>query len=114
MRLRASRRLPCRFPTRVEGPQGEIEVVVVDVTDLGAKIDGLVGLPPGASCRLRILNDAVPAVVRWCAGGSAGVTFERPLTPRQLDVVRHRRTVRADAERGGHTARHTHGFTELR
>ena len=111
MRLRVNRRLPCRFPTKVEGPQGEIEVVIADVTEAGAKADGLTGLPPGTTCRLRILSEAVPAVVRWSAGGSAGLIFDRPLTPRQLDVVRHRRTPRAEAGRG---ARRTHGFTELR
>ena len=111
MRLRSIRRLPCRFPARVEGPQGEIEVVIVDVTEAGAKADGLTGLPPGTPCRLRILNEAVPGVVRWAAAGSAGLIFDRPLTPRQLDVVRHRRTSRREHVRG---ARRTHGFTELR
>ena len=111
MRLRVSRRLPARFPTKVEGPAGEIDVVVVDVTDLGAKADGLGCLPPGTSCRLRILSDSIPATVRWSAGGAAGLSFERKLTPRQLDVVRHRRTPRREDDR---TARRSHGFTELR
>ncbi len=111
MRLRSDRRLPCRFPATIEGPQGAIDVVIVDVTKAGAKADGLGGLPPGTACRLRILGETVPAVVRWSAGGSAGLIFERPLTPRQLDVVRHRRTPRPDAAR---PARRAHGFTELR
>ena len=52
----------------------------MDVTDSGAKADGLTGLPPGTACRLMILNEAVPSVVRWSAGGSAGLIFERALT----------------------------------
>ena len=112
MRLRASRRLPVRFPTRVEGPEGAIEVVVVDVTDLGAKIDGLGCLTPGTSCALRILSDSVPATVRWSAGGAAGLLFGRALTARQLDVVRHSRTVRRGAQQPA--GRRQHGFTELR
>ena len=111
MRLRASRRLPARFPTCVESPEGEIDVVIVDVTDLGAKADGLGGLAPGTACHLRILSDSVPATVRWSAGGAAGLIFGRKLTPQQLDVVRHRRTPRAGFER---PARRQHGFTEMR
>lgn len=110
MKLRATRRLPSRFPTHVEGPQGEVEVVIVDVTELGAKADGLGCLPPGTACRLRILNESVPAIVRWSAGNAAGIAFEQKLTPRQLDVVRHRRTPRPDP---GRQPRRSHGFTEL-
>ena len=111
MQLRANRRLPARFPTRAETPQGEVEIVIVDVTELGAKVDGLGGVAPGTPCRLRILNEAVAAVVRWTAGDAAGLLFEQKLTPRQLDVVRHRRTPRPDM---GRAPRRSHGFTELR
>lgn len=111
MQLRSTRRLPTRFPTRVESPQGEIEVVIVDVTELGAKADGLGVLPAGTECGLRILSETVAATVRWSAGGAAGLAFAQKLTPRQLDVVRHRRTPRPDE---GRQPRRSHGFTELR
>lgn len=111
MQLRSTRRLPTRFPTRVASPLGEIEVVIVDITEMGAKADGLGALPAGTECGLRILNETVPATVRWSAGGAAGLAFAERLTPRQLDVVRHRRTPRPEV---GRQARRTHGFTELR
>lgn len=111
MQLRSTRRLPTRFPTRVESPLGEIEVVIVDVTELGAKADGLGMLPAGTKCRLHILSETVTATVRWTAGGATGLAFAQELTPRQLDVVRHRRTPRFDAAR---QLRRSHGFTELR
>ena len=111
MQLRASRRLPTRFPTQVDTALGSVEVVIVDVTDLGAKADGLGGVPPGTECRLHILSETVAGVVRWAAGGAAGIGFKEKLTPRQLDVVRHRRTARADP---GRQPRRSHGFTELR
>ena len=112
MRLRATRRIPTRFATRVEGAFGGVDVVVTDVTEMGAKADGLGRVPPGTACGLRILNDVVRGVVRWNAGDAAGILFDSKLTPRQLDVVRHRTTARQDAERP--QTRRSHGFTELR
>lgn len=111
MQLRSSRRIPTRFPTRVDTPGGPVEVVIVDVTDLGAKADGLGHAAPGTECRLHILSEAIPCVVRWAAGGAAGIAFRQKLTARQLDVIRHRRTPRADTSR---QPRRSHGFTELR
>lgn len=113
MKLRSTRRIPTRFQCRADTPDGTVEVVVVDVTELGAKVDGLGHLSPGTPCRLHILSDVVPGIVRWAAGGSVGVGFAEKLTPRQLDVVRHRRTPRVEPgrQRRGRT---THGFTELR
>lgn len=111
MQLRSTRRIPTRFNTRVDTPEGTVEVVIVDVTELGAKADGLGHVPPGTACRLHILGDVLPGVVRWAAGDSAGLGFAAKLTPRQLDVVRHRRTARAEA---GRRSRRAHGFTELR
>ena len=111
MRLRANRRLPTRFATRVESALGDVEVVITDVTELGARAEGLGRLPPGTACRLGILSESVPAVVRWSAGDAAGIAFERKLTARQLDVVRHRSTVRPEQ---GRQVRRSHGFTELR
>lgn len=111
MRLRAQRRLPTRFPTAVHADGERLDVVVIDITESGAKIDGLGGLTPSASCELNVLSDTIPCTVRWTAGSSAGVTFGRKLTPHQLDVIRHRRTPRKDQ---GPKPRAGHGFRELR
>ena len=111
MQLRSNRRIPTRFPTRLDTPEGAAEIVIVDVTDLGAKADGLTGVAPGTECRLHILSDVVPGVIRWSAGGAVGIGFAQKLTPRQLDVVRHRRTPRPET---GRQPRRSHGFTELR
>ena len=111
MQLRSTRRIPTRFKTRVDTPGGPVEVVIVDVTELGAKADGLGHLPPGTECRLHVLSEEVRGVVRWAAGEAAAIGFATKLTPRQLDVMRHRRTARPEH---GRPRRRAHGFTELR
>ena len=111
MQLRSTRRIPTRFRTRVTTADETVEVTVVDVTELGAKADGLGRVPPGTPCQMHILGDSIEGIVRWAAGGSAGIGFAEKLTPRQLDVVRHRRTPRPET---GRQRRGVHGFTELR
>jgi hypothetical protein len=113
MKLRTTRRIPTRFRTRLDTEDRSSHVVVVDVTELGAKADGLADVAPGTECRLHVMNEAVPGIVRWAAAGSVGIAFAQPLTPRQIDVVRHRRTPREEGERP-RRGRTTHGFTEMR
>jgi hypothetical protein len=109
MNRRTARRIATRFRTRLDTADGSSHVVVVDVIEFGARADGLAGVAPGTGCLLHVMDEAVPAVVRWAAAGSVGMAFVTPLCPRQIDVVRHRRPF---ARR--RVGRATHDLTQTR
>ena len=66
----------CRTATGRSG-----DVVIVDLTAEGCRIfTRALGLSVGLQVRIRPANfEVIPGVVRWVAGGYAGIEFERPL-----------------------------------
>ena len=109
MRFRP-RRMPARYETTAELQVRLARVTVRDVSADGARIEGAGPLEVATRCALRVVGDVLMARVRWVAAGSAGIQFDKPLSPRQLDTLRA-------ASRPGRTpvaARRHFTFTELR
>ena len=104
------RRYVCEHPVKVTATGTTIGAVICNVTSGGAKLSGVDGLEEGDTCTLALDRVPVPAVVRWVARDSAGLTFEQSLTQRQLERVSRVLSGRAGAHRG---ARRVWGYTEM-
>ena len=109
MRFRP-RRIPARYETTAELPGRLSRVTVRDVSAEGARIDGAGRLAVGSRCALRVVSDVLTAQVRWVADDRAGIRFDRPLAPRQLDTLRAATT----PGRSRSAPRRHFSFTELR
>lgn len=112
MRYREPRR-PCDFPVQIEwpGPDGpEVsQVMLRDLTAAGGRIKGLAPLGRGTPVSILLRDSGLGATVRWSSGDATGIRFDRPLTPRQMTLLR-----RHDRIGPAQTRRHVHGFRELR
>ena len=107
-----SRRYVCRFDTEMTSSLGAHQARILDVTEKGARVEGLRDLTKGAALRFEILGQTVSAKVAWRRGQVTGVIFDAPLTPRQLDTVR-KPAFSGNARGRGKTSRHVHSFREI-
>ncbi len=102
------RRMPCRFWIKATMPGGEAEGTIIDVTERGARVEGISHLARGDLIRFNVLQIPVEAVVMWQSDPLTGIAFRQPLNQRQLDAIRKPVTVGARKQ-----TRTVHTFTEL-
>lgn len=93
-------RWPCDYPVRLSGSAWDCAARVVNVHLHGARVDCDRALEPGGQLRMIVPGATIEAEVRWVRGRFAGLRFDRPLTARQLGLLR-----KADAPRLRGTAR---------
>ena len=106
------RRYVCRFDVEMSVPEGVRDACILDVTEKGARVEGLVGLTKGEAVRFEVLGQPVSARVAWRRGEVTGLIFDAPITPRQLDTVR-KPAFSNNARGRGKTSRHVHSFREI-
>ena len=80
-----------------------------DLTAAGGRIRGLPLLGRGTPVSILLRDSALPGTVRWSGDGATGIRFDRPLTPRQMTLLR-----RQDRIGPAQAQRHVHGFREMR
>lgn len=102
-------RFPNAAPVFVSGADFKTEVLLVDLTNRGAKLLGLCALPFGTVVTLRKDDEAIDATVRWSRTGLTGLEFDVMLGPKFTELMRRFRGVsRRGARRVG-----SFGFSEL-
>lgn len=94
MRFRAHR-YPTRYPATVVAGGVQMDGVITSVSASGACITLRDGIAPHdrlAVGQTIVVNHAtcqISATVRWMRDGKTGLTFARPLLPRDLDRLRY-------------------------
>ncbi len=99
-----------QFPTKLRTPTGPQSGHVIDVNNIGARIEGLRDLRRGDKVEIEILSLRAPAVVQWASNGYVGITFRPQITDVQVDTLRYRR----DGRKGDTYGRPSHGLVEMR
>ncbi|MFT4701964.1 MAG: hypothetical protein ACI9ND_002770 [Yoonia sp.] len=83
-------RYQTHIPVHVTRPGGPQVAYIVDINAGGACVAGLSGVAIGEAVVLRGSNDTNVATVRWAANNRTGVTFHRPILPKDLSMMRYR------------------------
>lgn len=81
-------RYPTTFPVRVNTTAGPVEGTVLNVNQLGLRINLGRGLKRGERITMTVMGHPVAAVVRWSAGSEIGASFEPHLSPALVDAFR--------------------------
>lgn len=76
------------FHTWVFDGQGEKELCVSSVSTSGAKLSGIHNLNRGQEISISCLTAKIPASVVWTAGEECGIQFERPISKKELSIIR--------------------------
>ena len=77
-----------RLQIRVARGYLEDRFTVLDVSETGMKLAGLLSLPPGAEVTLHVQSIDLAARVVWAREERAGVRFLTPISPRTLASIR--------------------------
>ena len=81
-------RYPTAFPLTVTTPLGRQSAKLIDVNDGGARLEGVENVMRGDRVTLHVLNEQVPATIRWVAAHRIGVAFVMPARPALVDLLR--------------------------
>ncbi len=68
--------------TLINADQVAIDVVILDVSGSGFRLEVAEDLKIGEFVTLRVEGEAVPAQIRWALGNEAGGAFLAPIDPR--------------------------------
>lgn len=81
-------RWPCDHPVVLMLGDRKLQGRILNISSAGARL-GLPDAPDrGARVRLDLQGPPLWAEVRWLRNGQAGLRFDRPLTPREIALVR--------------------------
>ena len=104
-------RAACAYQTKMEHDGTRYAASIRDITSVGACAEiGPSDLSPGDTIKLWVMERPLVAEVRWNRGIRVGLRFARPLSPREMAVIRHQMRV---AQTAGVARRSVHGFAEL-
>lgn len=104
-------RAACAYQTRIDHAGGRSAVLIRDVSSAGACAElSPSALRPGDVITLWVMERPLTAEVRWTRRAELGLRFARPLTPRDMAVIRHQSRIVPAA---GCARRGVHGFAEL-
>ena len=81
-------RYPTAFPLTVTTPLGRQKALLIDVNQGGARLEGIDNAMRGHRVTLHVLNEQVPATIRWVAAHRIGVAFLMPARPALVDLLR--------------------------
>ena len=81
-------RYPTAFPLQVTTPLGRQKATLIDVNQGGARLEGLANVMRGDRVTLLVLNEQVPATIRWVAAHRVGVAFLMPARTALVDLMR--------------------------
>ena len=81
-------RYPTAFPLTVATPLGRQKATLIDVNQGGARLEGVENVMRGDRIILTVLNEQVPATIRWVAAHRIGVAFVMPARPALVDLMR--------------------------
>ena len=81
-------RYPTAFPLTVTTPLGRQKATLIDVNQGGARLEGVENVMRGDRVTLMVLNEQVPATIRWVAAHRIGVAFLMPARPALVDLLR--------------------------
>lgn len=85
-----SHRYQTHIPVQVSRPGGPQVAYIVDISESGACVVGLQGISVGDAVVLRSADNTNVATIRWAANSRVGVTFDRPIPPKYLNIMRYR------------------------
>ncbi|MFZ3580791.1 PilZ domain-containing protein [Loktanella sp. DJP18] len=81
-------RYPTAFPLTVTTPMGRQKAMLIDVNQGGARLECVENVMRGDRLTLHVLNEQVPATIRWVAAHRVGVAFLMPARPVLVDLLR--------------------------
>ena len=81
-------RYPTAFPLTVTTPLGRQKATLIDVNQGGARLEGVENVMRGDRITLLVLNEQVPATIRWVAAHRIGVAFLMPARTALVDLLR--------------------------
>lgn len=82
-------RWPCDYPVTVRMASGALRSEVINISSTGARLSPIDRVVAGDRIVLEIAGQSHPADVRWQRGGLCGLRFVRPISPRDLGLIRH-------------------------
>lgn len=82
------RRYPTAFSLTVTTPLGRQKARLIDVNQGGARLEGVENVMRGDRLTLHVLNEQLPAAIRWVAAHRVGVAFLTPAPPLLVDLLR--------------------------
>lgn len=88
---RLGNRIAARLCVQLDGhldlASDKLRITLENVSRTGAAIRTAAALTPGASCLLKIGNIAIFSVVAWTRAGRTGLSFEKPLSKEQMELL---------------------------
>lgn len=81
-------RWPCDYPVSVRTAGGALRSEVINISSTGARLSPIDRVVAGDRIVLEIAGQSHPAEVRWQRGELCGLRFVRPISPRELGLIR--------------------------
>ncbi|WP_436398535.1 PilZ domain-containing protein [Roseobacter sp. S98] len=81
-------RAAARMPATLVCGQVRDRVLVLNISEDGARLSGAPPMPAGAMIALQLMNHRLPGKVAWQRGDAAGIAFQPALTAHVLGLLR--------------------------